>query len=77
MPQRLNFDFAAFYKALSATVAARDINWKAVSEQTGGLSVHAFKDVEGPAAGRRQPNGSVCVVGDQPRRFHDRSEKRS
>ena len=35
MPQRLDFDFAAFYKALSATVAARDIRWKAVSEQTG------------------------------------------
>ena len=35
MPQRLDFDFAAFYKALSATVAARDINWKVVSEQTG------------------------------------------
>lgn len=35
MPQRLNFDFAAFYKALSATVVARDISWKAVSDQTG------------------------------------------
>ena len=35
MPQRSNFDFAAFYKALSATVATRDISWKAVSEQTG------------------------------------------
>ena len=35
MSQRLNFDFAAFFKALSATVAARDISWKAVSEQTG------------------------------------------
>ena len=35
MPQRLDFDFAAFYKALSATVASRDVNWKAVSEQTG------------------------------------------
>ena len=35
MPQRLDFDFAAFYKALNATVAARDISWKAVSEQTG------------------------------------------
>ena len=35
MPQRLDFDFAAFYRALSATVAARDINWKAVSEETG------------------------------------------
>ena len=35
MPQRLDFDFAAFYKVLSATVAARDISWKAVSEETG------------------------------------------
>ena len=35
MTQRLHFDFTAFYKALSATVAARDTNWKAVSEQTG------------------------------------------
>ena len=35
MPQRSNFDFAAFYKALGATVATRDISWKAVSEQTG------------------------------------------
>ena len=35
MPQRSNFDFSAFYKALSATVVARDISWKAVSEQTG------------------------------------------
>ena len=35
MTQRLNFDFTAFYKALNATVAARDISWKTVSEQTG------------------------------------------
>ena len=35
MTQRLHFDFTAFYRALSATVAARDTNWKAVSEQTG------------------------------------------
>ena len=35
MTQRLNFDFDAFYKALSATVAARDTSWKMVSEQTG------------------------------------------
>ena len=35
MTQRLNFDFDAFYKTLSATVAARDMSWKAVSEQTG------------------------------------------
>ena len=35
MTQRHNFDFEAFYKALSATVSARDISWKSVSEQTG------------------------------------------
>lgn len=35
MTQRQNFDFNAFYKALSATVSARDISWKSVSEQTG------------------------------------------
>ena len=35
MPQRLNFDFEAFYRALNATVATRDITWKTVSEQTG------------------------------------------
>ena len=35
MTQRLNFDFEAFYKALSTTVAARDISWKTVSEETG------------------------------------------
>ena len=35
MTQRLNFDFKAFYKALSATVGARDVNWKTVSEETG------------------------------------------
>ena len=35
MTQRLNFDFKAFYKALSATVAARDMSWKSVSELTG------------------------------------------
>ena len=35
MPLRPHFDFPAFYKALSATVSARDTNWKTVSEQTG------------------------------------------
>ena len=35
MSQRLQFDFSAFYKTLSATVAARGTNWKTVSEQTG------------------------------------------
>ena len=35
MNQRLDFDFEAFYKSLNATVVARGINWKTVSEQTG------------------------------------------
>ena len=35
MSKRLNFDFEAFYRELSATVAVRGINWKMVSEQTG------------------------------------------
>lgn len=35
MTQRPQFDFPAFYKALSATVSARETTWKAVSEQTG------------------------------------------
>ena len=35
MTQRPQFDFPAFYNALSATVSARDTNWKTVSEQTG------------------------------------------
>ena len=35
MPPRPDFNFTAFYKALSATVTARNISWKAVSEQTG------------------------------------------
>ena len=35
MNQFPRFDFASFYRALSATVAARNTTWKAVSEQTG------------------------------------------
>ena len=35
MTHRLNFDFEAFYKALSTTVSAREISWKTASEQTG------------------------------------------
>ena len=35
MPQRPHFDFTAFYKALSATVAARNTSWRSVSDQTG------------------------------------------
>ena len=35
MTQRTQFDFLAFYRALNATVRARNTNWKAVSEHTG------------------------------------------
>ena len=35
MNQRSHFDFAAFYRALNATVDARSTTWKAVSDQTG------------------------------------------
>ena len=35
MTQKMKFDFEAFYKALGATVAARDVTWKTVSEETG------------------------------------------
>lgn len=35
MTQRPHFDFMAFYKTISTTVAARDTTWKVVSEQTG------------------------------------------
>ena len=35
MTQHGNFDFKGFYRALSATVGARDISWKTVSEETG------------------------------------------
>ena len=35
MNQRPRFEFAAFYRALSATVTARNTTWKAVSEDTG------------------------------------------
>ncbi len=32
--QQPKFDFRAFYRTLKATVASRNTNWKAVSEQT-------------------------------------------
>ena len=77
MTQRLNFDFEAFYKALSATVSARDISWKTGKRGNWRLSVHAIQDVQGSAAGCRQPDGVVRVVGPQPRGFHRRAEEQS
>ncbi len=35
MTRRTQFDFPAFYAALSTTVKARDMTWKTVSDQTG------------------------------------------
>ena len=35
MANRSQFNFPGFYKALSATVEARNTTWKTVSEQTG------------------------------------------
>ena len=35
MAERTEFDFLAFYRALSTTVQARNTNWKEVSKQTG------------------------------------------
>ena len=35
MAERTQFDFLAFYRALSATVQVRNTNWKEVSKQTG------------------------------------------
>lgn len=35
MVERTQFDFGAFYRALNATVQARNTNWKEVSKQTG------------------------------------------
>ena len=33
--ERTAFNFVSFYKALAATVAARDTTWKAVGQETG------------------------------------------
>ncbi len=35
MSRRIEFDLPAFHKALTATVQARQTNWKSVSEETG------------------------------------------
>ena len=76
MPQRLDFDFAAFYKALGATVAVRDISWKAVSEQTGVSQSTLSRMSKG-----RQPDAASLTAlsawsGINPVDFTDRSEER-
>ena len=58
MPQRPHFDFTAFYKALSATVAARGTNWRAVSEETG-VSQSTLSRM---SKGRRPDAGSLTIL---------------
>ena len=74
MTQRPHFDFIAFYKALSATVAARDTNWEGRERANRRLAVHAFQDVQGPETRRRQSHRLIRVVRYQSRRFHICSE---
>ena len=57
MPRRLGFDFDAFYKALSATVAARDISRKVVGEQTGVSQSTLSRMARG-----RQPNAASLTA---------------
>ena len=70
MPQRPHFDFAAFYKALSATVSARDTNWKTVSEQTG-VSQSTLSRM---SKGRQPDAASLTALAawsrHKPRRIH-------
>ena len=77
MTQRLNFDFEAFYKALSATVATRDMSWKTVSEETG-----VSQSTLSRMSKARQPDAAsltavIRVVGPQPGGFHGRAEEQS
>lgn len=57
MAEHLQFDFWGFYKALSATVAARNTNWKAVSEQTGISQTTLSRMSKG-----RQPNAESLTA---------------
>ena len=57
MAERVQFDFLGFYKALSATVAARNTNWKAVSEQTGISQTTLSRMSKG-----RQPNAESLTA---------------
>ena len=70
MTQRMHFDFTAFYRALSATVVARDTNWKMVSEQTGVSQSTLSRMSKG-----RQPDAASLTAlaawsGIKPRRLH-------
>lgn len=57
MAERQQFDFLGFYKALSATVEARNTNWKAVSEQTGISQTTLSRMPKG-----RQPNAESLTA---------------
>ena len=56
--ERSQFDFSGFYKALSATVVARNTNWKEVSSLTGVSQTTLSRMSKG-----RQPNaGSLAAL---------------
>ena len=57
MAERQQFDFLGFYKALSATVEARNTNWKAVSEKTGISQTTLSRMSKG-----RQPNAESLTA---------------
>ena len=57
MAEHPQFDFSGFYKALSATVAARNANWKEVSEQTGISQTTLSRMSKG-----RQPNAESLTA---------------
>ena len=57
MAEHLQFDFEGFYKTLSATVQARNTNWKAVSEQTGISQTTLSRMSKG-----RQPNAESLTA---------------
>ena len=75
MTQRMDFDFTSFYKALSTTVAGRDISWKTVSEETGVSQSTLSRMSKG-----RQPDAASLTAlcawsGMNLRRFHGRAEE--
>ncbi|WP_176053346.1 helix-turn-helix domain-containing protein [Paraburkholderia caribensis] len=55
--QDKGFDADAFYKALAATVAARQITWKKVSEETGVSSTTLTRMAQG-----RKPDAASLAV---------------
>ncbi|KWF15219.1 hypothetical protein WL82_28985 [Burkholderia ubonensis] len=55
--QDKGFDADAFYRALAATVAARDITWKKVSEETGVSTTTLTRMAQG-----RKPDAASLAV---------------